>query len=82
MVKSYLIKQFRENLYNMFSMKQTPGLHPGAQLHLFETLDRLLINLNLPNDSRNIPRVEIKLASDGEKVSRISRFFWSSLHVY
>ena len=79
MVKSYLIKQCRENLNNIFSIKQTPGLHSGAQLDLFETLDRLLINLNLPNDSRNIHRVEIKLAADGAKVSRISSFLVLSL---
>ena len=79
MVKSYFIKQCRENLNNIFSIKQTPGLHPGAQLDLFETLDRLLINLNLPNDSRNIHRVEIKLAADGAKVSRISSFLVLSL---
>lgn len=79
MVKSYLIKQCRENLNNIFSIKQTPGLHPGAQLDLFETLDRLLINLNLPNDGRNIPRAQIKLAADEAKVSRISSFLVLSL---
>ncbi|CAC5407717.1 unnamed protein product [Mytilus coruscus] len=81
MVKSYLIKQCRENINNTFSILKTPGLHQGAQLHLSETLDRLLDTITNIDGSTEIQTVQLKFAADGAKVSRISSFLVLSLAV-
>ena len=81
MVKSYLIKQCRKNVNKTFSILQTPGPHPGAQLDFYETIDRLLDELSNEGDTVEPPTVKLKLAADGAKASRISMFMVLSLAV-
>ena len=45
MVKSYLIKQCREDVNKTFSILQTPGPHPGAQLDFYETIETFRQNI-------------------------------------
>lgn len=57
-----------------FSILQTPGPHPGAQLDFFETIDRFLDEISNESGTFEPATVKLKLAADGAKVSRISSF--------
>jgi hypothetical protein len=80
-VKSYLIKQCREDVNKTFSISQTTGPPSGAQLVFYETIDRLLDQISNESDTLEPPTVKLKLAADGAKVSRISSFLVLSLAV-
>jgi hypothetical protein len=54
-VKSYLIKQCREDVNKTFSILQTSGPHPGAQLDFYETIDRLLDKISNESDTLEPP---------------------------
>lgn len=74
MVRYYLIKQCRDNIINTFSILKTRGSCPGAQLHVFETLDSLLEN---GQSSENDLPTKVKLK--GSNDLKLSRCFSCSV---
>ena len=86
MIRSYLVKQCRENINKTIIISQTPGPCNGAQMSLPDVLDKLIIE-NLSNGKINSakdcekPVVGIKFSADGAKVSRLSNFIVFSMAV-
>ncbi|CAC5380013.1 unnamed protein product [Mytilus coruscus] len=77
--RSYLIKQCRQDINDMCTITQTPGISSGSQLTLKETLDILLTRHNI--EGLELPVIQIKFAADGAKMYRMSNFFVLSLAV-
>ncbi len=76
-MRSYLIKECRENVDQITHIERTPGPHPGAQVSLQEGLNLLIRQEVQEKETENSTpnnHLKIRIGADGTLVSRVTNY--------
>ena len=67
--KSYLVKQYRNDMNKSYKSERTPGIDQGVQISFVDELYRQVEELNLPPD---ISKIKVKISGDGAQISKLT----------